>query len=150
MRHETGIGSIRLGIDLRGARRAGAINNAPDLVLPDQIRQETDRSPRGETLSYRNPKLLSLAKDCPECMRCGAWNEGQIVAAHSNSLTHGKGMGQKSHDLPAYLCWRCHDLIDGRTPGLTPEERDLQHLQAFYLTWLWLMESGNLAVRKGA
>ena len=96
--------------------------------------------------TFRSPKLLALAKDCPECVWCHAPQVGQVVACHSNSLRHGKGSGHKAHDLPAYLCDRCHALVDGRTSGLTREERDAMLFEAIYLTTLWLLETGHLEV----
>ena len=37
-----------------------------------------------------------------------------VVAAHSNRQKHGKGMGQKSHDIfVAWSCSNCHSAIDG-------------------------------------
>ena len=50
-------------------------------------------------------------------MGCGATNTGGlIVLAHSNSLSHGRGMGLKAPDDvgSAYLCLSCHDFADGR------------------------------------
>lgn len=70
-------------------------------------------------MNYRSPKLIALAADCPRCMSCGLVNLGTVVACHSNSQRHGKGMGLKSHDVVAYLCQECHDRIDGRVGTLT-------------------------------
>lgn len=64
--------------------------------------------------TYENKKLLALAKESPRCFRCGDLNYGQVVAAHANMQSMGKGMGKKAADLPAYLCQHCHDVIDGR------------------------------------
>ena len=44
-------------------------------------------------MTYRNPAFLSLAKKLPSCMGCDRPNVGNVVAAHSNRLEHGKGMG---------------------------------------------------------
>lgn len=63
---------------------------------------------------YRNKKLLALARVAPKCFCCGSDNDGTVVAAHSNMQIMGKGMGIKSADLPAYVCYSCHDHIDGR------------------------------------
>ena len=95
---------------------------------------------------YRNPRILALASECPKCCHCGRHNDGSIVAAHSNSQRHGKGMGLKAHDLPAYLCQECHDLLDGRMGTLTRFEREQMFLDAAYESWLWLMQSGKLKV----
>ena len=102
--------------------------------------------------TYRNPSLLALARHAPHCMNpgCRANQEGQVVAAHSNSLAHGKGMGHKAHDIPAYLCDRCHHLVDGRPEGgpLLPKAvREAMFLSALYETILWLLQSGHLQVK---
>ena len=60
---------------------------------------------------YRNRKLLQAAKG-EDCKHCGR-RDGTIVAAHSNSRTHGKGLGLKSHDIfIADLCVVCHANYD--------------------------------------
>lgn len=96
--------------------------------------------------SYRNPRLLSLAKECPRCMSCGNFNAGDVVAAHSNSQRHGKGMATKAHDLTCFVCFACHSLIDGRTGGLSRDTRERMFLEAFYNTQLWLFQEGLLKV----
>lgn len=64
--------------------------------------------------NWRCPAILREARFHP-CQSCGA-DDGTIVAAHSNQLKHGKGMGIKAHDcFIAYLCHRCHDIVDGRS-----------------------------------
>lgn len=99
-------------------------------------------------MNYRNPKLLRLASEVECCTHCGARNHGQVVACHSNSQRHGKGMSQKAHDLPAYLCAECHDLLDGRKGSLTRHEKDVMFLDSAFSSWLWLMQSGHLEVRR--
>lgn len=103
---------------------------------------------RGIEKSYRNPALLLLARHSP-CQSCGA-KDDTIVAAHSNKLKHGKGRGIKAHDIPAFLCYRCHQIVDGVTPGYTPEERYLIFLEAVYNTWLWLMREEYLSLEKNS
>jgi len=66
-------------------------------------------------MTYRNPKLLALAPESPRCFACGRDNDGTVVGAHANQQSMGKGMGKKAADLPAFVCHRCHDAIDGRT-----------------------------------
>ncbi len=62
-------------------------------------------------MNYRNKKLLDGAKDAP-CQSCG-YQDGTVVAAHSNQQRDGKGMGIKAHDFRiAYLCSTCHTNID--------------------------------------
>lgn len=94
--------------------------------------------------NYRNPKLLALANGAP-CSSCGA-RDDTVVAAHSDKLRHGKGRGLKAHDIPAYLCYKCHQIAGGVTPGYTPEERYLIFLEAVYNTWLWLMREDKLHI----
>ena len=66
---------------------------------------------------YRNKKLLESAKHEP-CVSCGNPNS---CWAHSNLYRHGKGRGQKAHDLfGAYLCLHCHDWFDGRNKSAPP------------------------------
>jgi hypothetical protein len=67
---------------------------------------------------------------------------GQCVAAHSNSLAHGRGIGHKAPDYyVAYLCQRCHDEVDGRVGGLSKEEKRERWLSAFLRTVaLWFEE----------
>lgn len=74
--------------------------------------------------NYRNKKLLQLARH-HECQYCNT-DDGTIVAAHSNQLIHGKGMGIKAHDVfIAYLCAYCHDVVDGRRrPGISQQTRE--------------------------
>lgn len=90
---------------------------------------------------YRNQKLRDAAKDVPHCMNrnCGAPNVGQIVLAHSNWQADGKGMGIKAHDIPCYLCDRCHKILDEHAFG-TNEMR----LAATYNSVLWCLREGIL------
>ena len=62
-------------------------------------------------MNYRNPAILRMAKD-QKCQLCGN-DDGTTVAAHSNQIQHGKGMGIKANDCHvAYLCSVCHYEID--------------------------------------
>lgn len=98
--------------------------------------------------NYRNPKILDSARVAPHCMRCGVAQDGQVVACHSNAIRHGHGQSIKAHDIPAYLCPECHDLVDGRNQGLSTllprEARERIFLEAVYETILWLLESGTM------
>jgi len=96
--------------------------------------------------NFRSRSLLDLAADCPHCMHCDARNVGQVVGCHSNSLEDGKGMGLKAHDLPAFLCGDCHDLLDGRTGNLTRFEKSIMFLRAAYRSMVWMLQSGKLTV----
>jgi hypothetical protein len=90
-------------------------------------------------VTYRNPKLLSAARDRP-CVLCGS--VGTTVAAHSNSLEHGRGMGHKAPDWAiAYVCQSCHDQIDGRSGGLSKDQKRELWLRAFVKTvGVWFLE----------
>jgi hypothetical protein len=94
--------------------------------------------------TYRNKALLQVAKEAPCCMICHAPNVGQVVACHSNAIRHGKGTGHKAHDLPAYLCDRCHAEIDGRAGDWTRAEKDLRFFEAVYESVLWLLSTERL------
>lgn len=70
---------------------------------------------------YRNRRILDEARNHP-CQVCGA-DDGTIVAAHSNSQRHGKGMGIKAHDIVCYACATCHRFIDqGSAPRAVREQ----------------------------
>lgn len=99
--------------------------------------------------NFRCPKLLALAKECPHCMSCGDHNQGDVVAAHSNNRAMGKGMGIKAHDLPAYLCRVCHDIVDGRSGDYTRDFRDYREFmwhRAMAKSMVWLLQEGHLKV----
>ena len=95
---------------------------------------------------FRCQELRSLASKAPRCFHCGALNTGQVVACHVNSLRLGKGMGQKAHDVPAYLCRECHDLLDGRRGSLTRHEKLVMFLAAAYDSMVWLLQAGWIQV----
>lgn len=99
---------------------------------------------------FRSPDLLKLASNAPKCMHCSVTNTGQVVGCHPNSLAMGKGMGQKAHDVPAYLCPDCHDLLDGRAEALTRFEKEVLYLRASNASMVWLLQSGHLQVRVAA
>ncbi len=86
---------------------------------------------------YRNPKILAHANG-QACTRCGAQN-GTTVAAHSNSMAHGKGVGLKSDDcFTSYLCATCHSAYD--TGLMSQEEFD----RCMAKTWKIIIEDGIL------
>lgn len=95
--------------------------------------------------NFRSTRLMELASECPYCMNqsCRAMNRGQVVGCHPNSLRFGKGMGQKSHDLVAYLCGDCHKVLDGAGDRAVLEA---MFLDAFYWSTLWLIQSDHLQV----
>ena len=96
------------------------------------------------------PKLRNSARDAPHCFYCGRSNTvGNLVLAHSNSLSHGRGASYKSLDyFGAIVCSNpggCHDQIDGRSGNLTKEEKRQMHQQAHDATLIWWIEEGILA-----
>lgn len=104
---------------------------------------------RGPTLigklMYRNKKLLEVVRQSP-CQHCGT-DDGTVVAAHSNSLSDGKGKGIKAHDHKiAALCFRCHSNLDQGTTMSKTERREMW-LNAHYKTITWLFESGKIEIK---
>lgn len=58
--------------------------------------------------------------------------------AHSNSLEHGKGMGDKAHDLfGAYLCQKCHDWYDGRSNIEPPSFVHQAYVKSTWFMDMW-------------
>ncbi len=97
-------------------------------------------------MTYRNPKLLSLAKGQP-CVMCGAQDD-TVVCAHSNLKTHGKGMGHKAHDgMTAWLCHACHFQLD-QGPLMSKEERRLFTLESICKTYMQLWDQGLIKVNQ--
>ena len=92
-------------------------------------------------MTYRNPKLLALAREVPRCFCCGRDNDGTIVGAHANMQEMGKGTGFKAADLTAYICSKCHDLIDGRSPGWGSLNRKFEWYRAATLSLRWALET---------
>lgn len=77
-------------------------------------------------------------------MLCGKYNDGTIVAAHSNQLRDGKGRGIKAHDYRiAHLCHTCHEHIDSGNKLSKEERRDLWE-EAHRRTIGWLFETGRV------
>ena len=98
------------------------------------------------TMIYRNRKLLDLAREVPFCFGCGRYNDGSVVAAHSNQQKDGKGMGIKAHDYRiAFLGPCCHAEID-QGSKLSKEQRIELWERAHRKSIGWLFESGHLAI----
>ena len=91
-------------------------------------------------MTYYNKKLLDAARD-RACVLCDT-QDGTVVAAHSNALEHGRGIGHKTASyFTAYVCVRCHDLIDGRAGKLSKEEKRDMWLRAWVKTVpIWFEE----------
>ena len=92
-------------------------------------------------MTYRNPKLLKAVRDLP-CASCGT-EDGSVIAAHRNE---GKGMGIKTADLPAALCFRCHAALD-QGKDMTRDERRKAWDNAFFATMVALFERGKVVVK---
>lgn len=96
----------------------------------------------------RLPKLLQLAKHAPRCFwpDCGAYNHGQVVAAHSNQQCHGKGMQIKAHDIfIAYLCEKCHRELD-QGKNMSKQERIEGFQVAHDQSMIWAFSSGRISL----
>jgi hypothetical protein len=79
-------------------------------------------------------------------MNCGA-QDGTVVAAHSNSLSDGKGKGIKAPDFKiSALCFRCHYELDQGSKMTKQERRDMW-LNAHVKTIAWLFENDRLEVK---
>jgi len=97
-------------------------------------------------VTFRSRKLLDLARG-QSCVMCGA-SDGTIVAAHSNLIEHGKGMGTKAHDgMTAWLCHRCHAEYD-QGNGMSKEERKQFIMTAICRTYQQLWNQELIGVNK--
>lgn len=93
-------------------------------------------------MTYRNRKLLDAVRELP-CSVCGV-QDGTVVAAHSNQLRDGKGMGIKASDAAiAALCHKHHMMVD-RGSEWTKEQRKGIWDAAHMLTMRRLIEQGIL------
>jgi putative nuclease YbcO-like protein len=91
-------------------------------------------------------KLKDAAKNYP-CAHCNR-QDGTIVAAHCNELALGRGYAHKTPDyLVAYLCDDCHSAVDGRSHGLSREEKRAMWNRAFVQTYAWLWRDGLVIVK---
>lgn len=98
---------------------------------------------RQKDTTYRNPRLLALAKIAPHCMWCLRENRGDVVSAHFNE---GKGMAIKSSDASVgFACFTCHALLD-QGKDMTRAERRAMAYELNARTLRWLLENGHLAV----
>lgn len=96
-------------------------------------------------MAYRNHELLGLARLAPHCMGCERRNEGQVVSAHSNASSDGKGLGLKASDAcVAFLCDKCHFEVDQGPASWT--EKRVAWFNAYVKTMRWLIETGHLVV----
>ena len=88
-------------------------------------------------IPYRNKKILEAARG-EDCTLCGK-NDGTTVAAHSNLISDGKGVGKKSDDIYiSFLCFHCHSGYDAHK--ITQEDFHI----AMKRTWKILLTKGIL------
>jgi hypothetical protein len=96
-------------------------------------------------VTYRNPKLLALARDQP-CMHCNC-QDGTVVAAHANWLWYGKGKSLKAPDYyVAWLCMRCHSELD-QGKHMSRDEREWMWLRAHLKTMAYMWENELIGVK---
>ena len=97
-------------------------------------------------MTYRNRKLLDLAKDAPFCFGCWRVNDGTVVMAHSNQSTDAKGMSIKANDYRvAALCMSCHSDLD-QGSKMSRQERIEFWEDAHRATIGWLFETGKVVL----
>jgi len=96
-------------------------------------------------MTFRSRALLDLAKLAPVCFDCMRPNDGTVVAAHSNSQRHGKGMGIKAGDQwVCFACFDCHKAIDSGSE--TRDARQARWEAAHIRSMDWAWGSGHLVV----
>lgn len=96
--------------------------------------------------AYRDKKLLELCRELP-CQCCGR-NNGTVVAAHSNQIKDGKGIGIKAPDYRvAALCHECHFEVDNGNK-LSKEEKCEIWDAAHRATIGYMFEHGMIGVLK--
>jgi hypothetical protein len=97
---------------------------------------------------FRSKRLLNAAHG-QQCMVqipdvCNR-NPETVVAAHSNQLLHGKGMGIKAHDcFIAWACSDCHREID--QGKMSKEDKNFYWQQGFERTLLAMFMLGIVVV----
>ena len=93
----------------------------------------------------RSKNLRESAKDVPHCFGCLIENpNGDLLClAHSNALQDGRGASHKSKDIyGAIVCQKCHDMIDGRSGGLSKQAKREMHSRCWQATMRWWIEEG--------
>jgi len=98
-------------------------------------------------MNHRSKKWLEVLREAPTCFMCGRFNDGTVVAAHSNQLRDGKGKSIKAHDYrTAALCYSCHMELDQGKRWSKVERRELWE-EAHRQTMGWLIETGRLVLK---
>jgi hypothetical protein len=97
---------------------------------------------------FRSKRLLQAAQGQPCMVQIPSvcnWDNATTVAAHSNRLLHGKGMGIKAHDcFIAWACSSCHYEID--QGKMSKEDRQFYWQQGFERTILAMFKLGIIIV----
>lgn len=94
-------------------------------------------------MMMRSKRLRHSANGAPCCMRGPRCNGGQgdVAWRHSNHARHGKGTGQKAHDLFGfYGCQPCEDWYAG--PLLLKSEKEPEFMKAWERSMIWACENG--------
>ena len=97
-----------------------------------QLRQ---REPR-----HTDRKLLDLCHEAPCMLRLGVPGCGNhpSVPCHSDILRHGRGVGNKTHDLYAVSgCPACHSAFTRERLGRQGYEDAWLYAYERYQLWLW-------------
>lgn len=99
---------------------------------------------------FRSRDLLDLAQKLPCTLRLPGCTNRNIVPAHSNWQSEGKGRGLKSEDcFFAAACAECHHLIDNDKAMSRAARRDAW-IKGFLETVRLLWERGLIVVAGGS
>lgn len=98
-------------------------------------------------MNWRSKKWMEVLREAPQCFGCGKYNDGTVVAAHSNQLRDGKGKSIKAHDYrTASLCYTCHMELDQGSKWSKEERREFWE-EAHRQTIGWLIETERLVLK---
>ena len=97
---------------------------------------------------FRNRKYLDFLRTLP-CMFhiSGVCSGGQTIAAHSNALRHGRGVGHKASDSYSIAsCNECHRWYDeGKAKRA---DKDQAYQAAVERQLAWLVENEKIRLDK--
>lgn len=97
--------------------------------------------------------LRQYAKGKPCLVRVPGWcnNEPETIVLAHYRMAGYSGMGLKNEDLlAAFACSDCHDLCDGRRPGLSRSQRQLFLAEGVMRTQAYLLERGIITIAETA